>query len=73
MDAPGSAAPADDDGAAPAGPAPTRQSRRARREATTSGPLEVDVDVVVIGAGQAGLAAGYHLSKAGFAAVGSQD
>ena len=73
MDVSGSAASADDDGAAPATPAPARLSRRARREATTSDPLVVDVDVVVVGAGQAGLSTGYHLGKAGFVAVGSPD
>ena len=60
-----------DDGAAPAAPASGRRSRRERRETAASGPLVVDVDVVVIGAGQAGLSAGYHLRRAGFAAVGT--
>ncbi len=47
------------------------QTRRARRAAEA--PRLVDVDVVVIGAGQAGLSAGHHLRKAGFVAVGAQD
>ncbi len=57
--------PADSD----AQPVPTRRSRRAARD---TGPRRVDVDVVVIGAGQAGLSAGYHLRKAGFVAVGAR-
>ena len=73
MDISATAAPAGNDGAAPGAPAPIRQSRRARREAAVPGPMAVDVDVVVIGAGQAGLSAAYHLLKAGFVAVGSPD
>ncbi|WP_081681042.1 FAD-dependent oxidoreductase [Cellulomonas sp. URHD0024] len=44
------------------------ETRRSRRARTPSGP--VDVTVVVIGAGQAGLAAAYHLRKNGLVAVG---
>ncbi|WP_426593146.1 NAD(P)-binding domain-containing protein [Cellulomonas sp. McL0617] len=44
------------------------QTRRSRRARTPSGP--VDVTVVVIGAGQAGLSAAYHLRKYGLVAVG---
>ena len=73
MDVLGAAGPADIDGAAPADSAPARQSRRSRRERAVPGPRVVDVDVVVVGAGQAGLSAGYHLRKAGFTAVGSPD
>ncbi len=69
MDTSGSAVPVDDGTAPTSEPAPA--SRRARRGTTTSGPLVVDVDVVVVGAGQAGLSAGYHLGKAGMVAVGS--
>jgi thioredoxin reductase len=47
----------------------TRRSRRARRS-PTSGSGTVDVTVVVIGAGQAGLSAAYHLRRAGLVAVG---
>lgn len=50
-------------------PTPTRRSRRAARD---SGPRLVEVDVVVIGAGQAGLSAGHHLRRAGFVAVGAR-
>jgi cation diffusion facilitator CzcD-associated flavoprotein CzcO len=46
-------------------------ARRERRETAASGPLVVDVDVVVVGSGQAGLSAGYHLRRAGFVAVGT--
>ncbi len=46
------------------------QTRRSRR-APGAGPRLVDVDVVVIGAGQAGLSAGHHLRRAGFVAVGA--
>jgi len=67
MDVSGAAAPAD--AAAAGAPAPGRRSRRERRD--PSGPTLVDVDVVVVGAGQAGLSAGYHLRRAGFAAVGT--
>lgn len=48
-------------------PPETRRSRRARTSAP-SGPVEVTV--VVIGAGQAGLSAAYHLRKSGLVAVG---
>src|SRR3954471_21027432 len=48
-------------------PPETRRSRRARTS-VPSGP--VDVTVVVIGAGQAGLSAAYHLRKNGLVAVG---
>ncbi|MGN8244827.1 NAD(P)-binding domain-containing protein [Cellulomonas soli] len=50
--------------AAPAG-------RRARRRAQESGPRTVDVDVVVVGAGQAGLSAAYHLRRIGLVPVGA--
>ncbi|MEZ0448780.1 NAD(P)-binding domain-containing protein [Cellulomonas sp. ICMP 17802] len=46
----------------------TRRSRRARRSAADQEP--VDVTVVVVGAGQAGLSAAYHLRRAGLVAVG---
>ncbi|WP_081844319.1 NAD(P)-binding domain-containing protein [Cellulomonas sp. URHE0023] len=48
-------------------PPATRRSRRARTS-TPAGPVEVTV--VVIGAGQAGLSAAYHLRKNGLVAVG---
>jgi cation diffusion facilitator CzcD-associated flavoprotein CzcO len=70
MDVPGEAAEADDD-AVLAAPGPSRRSRRERREAATAEAPVVDVDVVVIGAGQAGLSTGYHLRRAGFTAVGT--
>ncbi len=58
------------------GSAPGARTRRERRDAAafaaSSGPPMVDVDVVVIGAGQAGLSAGHHLRKAGFVAVGAR-
>src|SRR3954447_20807871 len=44
------------------------ETRRSRRARTPCGP--VDVTVVVIGAGQAGLSAAYHLRKSGMVAVG---
>ncbi len=47
---------------------PTRRSRRERRSPGASEP--VDVTVVVVGAGQAGLSAAYHLRRAGLTAVG---
>ena len=50
-----------------AGPG-TRRSRRAARASEPAGP--VDVTVVVVGAGQAGLSAAYHLRRSGLAAVG---
>lgn len=43
--------------------------RRARRG--PRGPRTVDVDVVVIGAGQAGLSTAYHLHRTGLVPVGS--
>ncbi len=69
MDVSGVAVPAGDSGGAPAVPTSARPSRRARRG--SSDASDVDVDVVVIGAGQAGLSASYHLVRAGFVAVGS--
>nr|WP_236686755.1 NAD(P)-binding domain-containing protein [Cellulomonas sp. FA1] len=44
--------------------------RRARRRA--DGPRTVDVDVVVVGAGQAGLSAAYHLHRTGLVPVGTR-
>ena len=64
MDASGNALPHDDR------PQDTRRSRRARRAAEAASP--VDVTVVVIGAGQAGLSAAYHLRRAGLVAVGER-
>ena len=47
----------------------TRRSRRARTaQASVDAPVEVTV--VVVGAGQAGLSAAYHLRRAGMVAVG---
>ncbi|WP_082494842.1 NAD(P)-binding domain-containing protein [Cellulomonas sp. Leaf334] len=63
MDASGNALPLDDR------PQDTRRSRRARRAGTTT---PVDVTVVVIGAGQAGLSSAYHLRRAGLVAVGER-
>jgi thioredoxin reductase len=51
-----------------AGGLDTRRSRRAARSSAPAGP--VDVTVVVVGAGQAGLSAAYHLRRSGLAAVG---
>ena len=64
MDASGNASLHDDR------PQDTRRSRRARRAAEATSP--VDVTVVVIGAGQAGLSAAYHLRRAGLVAVGER-
>ena len=52
------------------GPRDTRRSRRARDRRRSTAP--VDVTVVVIGAGQAGLSAAYHLRRAGLVAVGER-
>ncbi|MDM7832299.1 NAD(P)-binding domain-containing protein [Cellulomonas edaphi] len=52
-----------------AAPARRRRARRAQQPADE----RVDVDVVVIGAGQAGLSAAYHLRSSGFTAVGERD
>ncbi len=46
------------------------RGRRARRAA--GGPRTVEVDVVVVGAGQAGLSTAYHLQRTGLVAVGSR-
>ena len=46
------------------------ESRRSRRARTPAAPVPVDVTVVVIGAGQAGLSAAYHLRTSGMVAVG---
>ncbi|QCB92787.1 NAD(P)-binding domain-containing protein [Cellulomonas shaoxiangyii] len=54
----------------PASATPALRGRRARR--ATRGPRTVEVDVVVIGAGQAGLSAAYHLQRTGLVAVGSR-
>jgi cation diffusion facilitator CzcD-associated flavoprotein CzcO len=64
MDASGNALPHDDR------PQDTRRSRRARRTSGVTSP--VDVTVVVVGAGQAGLSAAYHLRRAGLVAVGER-
>ena len=64
MDAPGNASLHDDR------PQDTRRSRRARRPAEATSP--VDVTVLVVGAGQAGLSAAYHLRRAGLVAVGER-
>ncbi|GIG40468.1 NAD(P)-binding domain-containing protein [Cellulomonas phragmiteti] len=53
----------------PAAAAPAAAGRRARRD--PRGPRTVDVDVVVVGAGQAGLATAYHLHRTGLVPVGS--
>ncbi|MBD7919759.1 NAD(P)/FAD-dependent oxidoreductase [Cellulomonas sp. Sa3CUA2] len=48
---------------------PLAGGRRARRQ--PRGPRTVDVDVVVVGAGQAGLSTAYHLHRTGLVPVGS--
>lgn len=53
----------------PAAATPAVGGRRARRD--PRGPRTVDVDVVVVGAGQAGLSTAYHLHRTGLAPVGS--
>lgn len=63
MDVSGNALPLDDR------PQDTRRSRRARRAGTTT---PVEVTVVVVGAGQAGLSSAYHLRRAGLVAVGER-
>jgi thioredoxin reductase len=54
-------------------PAPAGATRRSRRSAAAPAPAGdvVDVDVAVVGAGQAGLAAAHHLRRAGLVAIGS--
>lgn len=49
---------------------PAPGGRRARRAAR--GPRTVEVDVLVVGAGQAGLSTAYHLQRTGLVAVGSR-
>ncbi|MBF0689724.1 MAG: NAD(P)/FAD-dependent oxidoreductase [Cellulomonas sp.] len=48
---------------------PAPEGRRARRD--RSRPRTVEVDVVVVGAGQAGLSTAYHLHRTGLVPVGS--
>ncbi|UZN02478.1 NAD(P)-binding domain-containing protein [Cellulomonas sp. S1-8] len=48
---------------------PAASGRRALR--TPRGPRTVEVDVVVVGAGQAGLSSAYHLHRTGLVPVGS--
>ncbi|MBO3094355.1 NAD(P)-binding domain-containing protein [Cellulomonas dongxiuzhuiae] len=48
---------------------PVAGGRRARRQ--PRGPRTVEVDVVVVGAGQAGLSTAYHLHRTGLVPVGS--
>lgn len=50
--------------------APVARGRRALREVRE--PRAVEVDVVVVGAGQAGLSAAYHLQRTGLVPVGSR-
>lgn len=49
----------------------TTPTRRRDRRRPPAGPRTVDVDVVVVGAGQAGLTAAHHLRRAGLVALGS--
>ncbi|WP_370514066.1 NAD(P)-binding domain-containing protein [Cellulomonas sp. JZ18] len=49
---------------------PAAAGRRARR--ADRGPRAVEVDVLVVGAGQAGLSTAYHLQRTGLVAVGSR-
>ncbi|ROS31668.1 NAD(P)-binding domain-containing protein [Cellulomonas sp. PhB150] len=67
--------PADESGAAAEPPraeaAPSRRQRRERgAHRAADGPVEVDV--VVIGAGQAGLSSAHHLRTSGYTAVGER-
>lgn len=57
-------------------PADSRRARRESSRAASAGgqadEATVDVDVVVVGAGQAGLSAAYHLRRTGLVAVGER-
>nr|WP_255347056.1 NAD(P)-binding domain-containing protein [Cellulomonas sp. HZM] len=53
-------------------PAPVGSRRSRRDRAARDRASSVEVDVVVVGAGQAGLSAAYHLRVAGFTAVGER-